>query len=352
MKEARPGMVSFLGSGEAASTGRRVHEWLFQQLAPPVRAAILETPAGFELNSAYVAGHIADFLRAHLQNYQPQISVIPARRRGAAEGPDNPQVIAPLLKANYIFMGAGSPTYAARHLGGTRAWYTLLARHRLGATLSLASAAAIAMGTHTLPVYEIYKAGEDPHWRPGLDLLGLYGLRLGIVTHWNNTEGGAHMDTSRCYVGKARLDPLLSLLPPETTVVGIDEHTAIIMDLVAGSCSVMGVGGVTLVHGRQEEVYPSGSTFLLQELGPVRWPDPGEGIPPEVWHEALTSHTEEHAEEEETIPEEVASLILSREAARNQRDWATADDLRERLAALGYRVMDNPEGSRWERLRG
>lgn len=350
MTEARPGMVAFLGSGETASTGRRVHERLFQQLAPPVRVAILETPAGFELNSAYVAGRIADFLRAHLQNYHPQVSVIPARRRGATEGPDNPQVIAPLLKANYIFMGAGSPTYAVRHLGGTRAWHTLLARHRLGATLSLASAAAIAMGTHTLPIYEIYKAGEDPHWRPGLDLLGPYGLRLVIVTHWNNTEGGAHLDTNRCYIGKARMDPLLSLLPPDTTVVGIDEHTALIVDLGAGSCSVMGEGGVTLVRDRREEVYPSRSTFPLQELGPVRWPAPGEGIPPEVWHEALTSHTEEHAEEA-TLPEEAASLIQSREAARRQRDWATADDLRERLAALGYRVMDTPEGPRWERLR-
>ena len=54
-----PGVVAFFGSGETAPSGRRVHEALFRRLTPPVRAVILETPAGFELNSAYVAERIA-----------------------------------------------------------------------------------------------------------------------------------------------------------------------------------------------------------------------------------------------------------------------------------------------------
>jgi len=35
----------------------------------------------------------------------------------------------------------------------------------------MASAAALTIGRVTIPVYEIYKAGEAPRWLPGLDLL-------------------------------------------------------------------------------------------------------------------------------------------------------------------------------------
>ena len=344
----RPGIVAFLGSGEAASTGRRVHEWLFTRLAQPVRVAILETPAGFEPNSAYVAERIAEFLRVRLQNYRPRVDVVPARRRGAPDGPDNPAVLTPLLRASYIFMGAGSPTYAARHLAGTRAWHTLVARYQLGATLCFASAGAIAAGAYALPVYEIYKAGEDPHWRPGLDIFGPYGLRLAIVTPWNNAEGGVHLDTSHCFMGKARMKQLLSLLPDDATALGIDEHTGFIMEPSTQSCHVLGEGSVTLVRGGSAKAYPSGSEFPMSELGRVRWPAPGEGVPPEVWRDVIANQQAEADEEPEAMPQEVATLIERREAARRRRDWALADALRDELASLGYRVMDTPDGPQWE----
>lgn len=351
MAEARPGAVALMGSGETSPTGRQIHEGLFRRLTPPVRVAILETPAGFEVNSAHVAGQISEFLQTHLPNYQPQVNVIPARRRGAVEGPDNPLILAPLLMSNYIFMGPGSPSYAVRHLADTLAMHMVVARHRLGATLSFASAAAVAMGRYALPTYEIYKAGEDPHWRPGLDLLGPFGMNLVFITHWNNSEGGAHLDTSRCYMGEARMNYLLSLLPPEVTVLGIDEHTALIMDMVEESCSIMGRGGVTRIYRGRETVYPSGSTFSLHELGDLRWPAPEEGIPPEVWQEVLQNHLKERVAgaEAETLPDEIASLIQWRESARGQKDWATANAIRRCLEAQGYQVMDTPQGPRWKR---
>ena len=69
-----------------------------------------------------------------------------------------------------------------------------------------ASAGAIAIGRYTLPVYEIYKAGHDLHWQDGLDLFGPFGLNLAFVSHWNNGEGGADLDTSHCFMGKERFD--------------------------------------------------------------------------------------------------------------------------------------------------
>ncbi len=43
----------------------------------------------------------------------------------------------------------------------------------------------------------------------------------------------------------------------------------------------------------------------------------------------------------------VAMLLELRARARTARDWASADLIRERLAAAGVEVRDDPEGSRW-----
>ena len=98
-------------------------------------------------------------------------------------------------------------------------------------------------------MYEIYKVGEEPHWVEGLNLLGPYGLELAIVTHWNNTEGGTH-DTRYCYMGEPRLRLLEESLPESATILGIDEHTACIVDLSKGKSVVMGVGQVTITTMR------------------------------------------------------------------------------------------------------
>lgn len=44
------------------------------------------------------------------------------------------------------------------------------------------------------------------------------------------------------------------------------------------------------------------------------------------------------------LPEEVRALVEEREAARNEKDWARADELRDTLRAKGYDVSDTSEG--------
>jgi cyanophycinase-like exopeptidase len=172
--------------------------------------------------------------------------------------------VAALAQADYIFAGPGSPTYAVRQLRDTQTWTAMQARHAAGATLAFASAAAIAMGHWVLPVYEIYKAGADLSWGRGLDLL--WGSELAIMPHWNNAEGGAGLDTTCCFMGAERFAALRALLPPTATVLGIDEHTACILDPAGGTCQVLGAGGVTILQGARETIYPSGSSFPLADL--------------------------------------------------------------------------------------
>jgi cyanophycinase-like exopeptidase len=341
---AQPGTVVLFSSGETSASGQRIYEWLFRRLSPPIRMAVLETPAGFQPNTALVAEKVAGFVRHHLQNYQPQVTVVPARQRGTTFSPDDPDIVAPLLRADVIFMGAGSPTYAVRQLQDSLAWHTLLTRHRLGAALMLASAAAIAASVQCLPVYEIYKVGADLHWFPGLDLFGPYGLSLCLVSHWNNTEGGAELDTSRGFVGRARFEQLRAMLLPEVTVVGLDEHTALAMDLAAQTCRVMGRGGVCLCNSGAERRFEHGQSFPLTALGAFRIPSLQEGIPSAVWQRVRTAEAEARDAAAPEPPAEVLALARQREAARARGDWAAADDLRKRIVALGWQIRDTGAG--------
>ena len=341
-----PGIVMLFGSGEIAPSARRVYDWLFQRLPSPVQVAVLETPAGFQPNCAAVAGKVVAFLRQHVHGEPSSVFSLPARRLGTPLSPNDPTLLAPLLRVSAVFLGPGSPTYAARQLHNTLAWHLVLARHRLGAAIILASAGTFAASRCALPVYEIYKVGEDLHWVDGLDFFAPFGLSLALIPHWNNTEGGAELDTSHGFIGRERFERLLEMLPPDITVVGIDEHTAMVADLDGGTFRVMGRGGVTVLRAGQEAVYARGHLFSLGELGRFHRPTAHEGIPPEVWERVLTAQAE--IEAPPPVPEDVQALVDQREVARGRRDWAQADALRGRIAARGWQVSDTPAGPRLE----
>jgi hypothetical protein len=204
-----PGRIALFGSGETSPRLRKVYKYLLDRLPSSPKVALLETPAGFELNSGRVIGRVGEYLNLHLQNFEPQVEIIPARSRGSYYSPNNAKILDPLMKADFIFMGPGSPTYAVRQLQDSLAWQIIMARHCLGGTIALASAATVAVSSLALPVYEIFKVGEDLHWKEGLDFFGLYGLPLVFIPHWNNNDGGEGLDTSRCFMGVSRFNRLL-----------------------------------------------------------------------------------------------------------------------------------------------
>lgn len=337
------GQIAFLGSGETSRAGGTIFEMLARALPQPVRIALLETPAGFELNSHQVAGRVADFLKTRLQNYTPVIDVIPARKRGTSFSPDDPAILKPLLYANFIFMGPGSPTYAIRQLQGSLAWDLIRARHRMGATLAFASSATIAVGAWGLPVYEVYKVGQDIHSVPGLNLFKDFGAMVSFIPHWNNAEGGDDVDTSRCFVGRERFDIWCNSLPSENTTVGLDEHTGLIVDFESGQCEVSGVSSVSLVHDCEAKMYPAGARFPLGQLGIAEISELSEeGISQQAWD--LVNNAPE-LEEDQPSPE-VLALVDQRKQARATKQWAESDRLREQIAALGWTVQDTKDGQK------
>jgi len=413
-----PGTVTLMGSGELTRPMSKVHRRVASAIRGRGRAAILDTPAGFELN----ADEIAERACAYVTEYVGlPCSVASFKSSESATRREIDSALRKLKRADYIFAGPGSPTYAVRNWRNTRVFDLVARRIHEGAHLVLASAAAIAVGRYTLPVYEIYKVGEEPHWVEGLDLMAPYGLELAIVSHWNNAEGGT-FDTRYCYMGQPRFDLLERLLPGSTAVLGIDEYTACIMDLGAGECRVMGAGEVTVRRAGQESKFEAGTSFGLDLLRGASVPGEALAEPapsPDANlaaigkpREALLRHVvgvEEHLATAASRSEDLSDLagdaydlaratdeareagvddtvlsqaraamrrlliawadrlaptsgealadiapfvdllIALRSGARDVKNWALADEIRDRLSELGIILEDSPSGTTWRK---
>lgn len=47
--------------------------------------------------------------------------------------------------------------------------------------------------------------------------------------------------------------------------------------------------------------------------------------------------------------EEIEELVSKRDEARNNKDWATSDQIRDQLKEMGIAIQDTPQGTRWTR---
>jgi hypothetical protein len=242
-----------------------VHKELMARVGHPrLNAILLDTPFGFQPNADELAARIVSYFLDHVGR---QITVASFRHSGQATALELEQFLARITEANYVFAGPGSPTYALRHWGETGVRERLLGKIAGGGCVAFASAAAIGLGAYALPVYEIYKVGEDPSWVAGLDVLGQLGIRCAVIPHYNNREGGSH-DTRFCYMGEDRLRRLEAMLPEDLLILGVDEYTACIIDVEAQSVTVRGRGGVTVRRSGKEKHWTK-TAFSLSELQDV-----------------------------------------------------------------------------------
>ena len=259
-----PRILTIMGSGETAPTMVSTHRSLVSRLPRPVSATVIDTPYGFQENASELAERAVKYFSTSVT-----IDIEVAGLLRLVGDDVDPVGIERGLRrvadADYVFAGPGSPTYALRQWTGSPVHAILADKLRDGGIVTFASAAALTLGSHTVPVYEIYKVGEEPRWEKGLDLLGDIGIKAAVIPHFDNAEGGHH-DTRFCYLGEGRLAMLESMLPEDHFVLGIDEHTALVMDIDAGSASVTGNGTVTIRTRTSSRVFPSGTTIELSLL--------------------------------------------------------------------------------------
>ena len=257
-----PRILVIMGSGETAPTMVPTHRMISRLLPSPARATLLDTPYGFQENAPELATKAVEYFNTSINmklDVAGLTSIIDADALKVERGL---QLVA---DAHYVFAGPGSPTYALRQWSGSPLAGLLLKKLRDGGVVTFASAAALTLGKFTLPVYEIYKAGADPYWLEGLNILGDIGIHAVVIPHYNNAEGGHH-DTRFCYMGERRLAAMERELAEEIFVLGIDEHTGLVLDLDANTATVVGKGVVSLrLRGTTTEI-ASGEVFSIDRL--------------------------------------------------------------------------------------
>ncbi|HSO03252.1 MAG TPA: hypothetical protein VLQ92_02135 [Candidatus Limnocylindrales bacterium] len=380
-----------MGSGETTTGMLGVHREVFSGLPDPTDARLMDSPFAFQENADELVEKINQYFTESLGHPLRRVT-LPA----SADALTVERALADIRAADWVFAGPGSPSYARRCWEGTGVPEVLagvVAPGRSG-SLVFASAAVVTLGDWALPVYEIYKVGEDPRWEPGIGLMSrILGWRCAVIPHYDNREGGTH-DTRFCYVGGRRLGQIEADLG-DGFILGVDEHTALVLDLDERTAWVAGRSAVTVRVAGVEDVVPNGARLPIAELedriaalgagaavgraaessGDA---EGAAGPDPHANHEAdpdsadlarviLAALPDSAASERAAVvalvhQAEAASATHDRELAgravqalvdlrsdsRAAGDWAASDRLRDVLAGVGVEVRDSREGSTWQ----
>lgn len=377
-----------MGSGETSPTMVTPHQRIVAAIGDEVAPfVLLDTPFGFQENADELVLRLTEYFS---KSVGVQTTHAQVRTTSESAG-DLARATAHIREARWVFAGPGSPSYALhvwRELG--------IAQHLSevpqNGVLVMSSAAALTVGTHTIPVYEIYKVGQEPHWLTGMNILGQYtGLQAAVIPHFDNAEGGTH-DTRYCYMGERRLRILESQLPEDVFILGVDEHTGATFDIQSRQVHVFGRGGMTVRRGEQEWTLESGQSASFDEVAQ-------HGGVPRVLHnidspivlnadardvenllesgdvlsavDALLALDELNRDVEtratvhalisrlghlaasprvdikEIVGPYIDVLLQARQAARSQGHWVEADSIRDNLQALKVTIQDSSEGSTW-----
>jgi uncharacterized protein YqgV (UPF0045/DUF77 family) len=375
-----------MGSGETSPTMVTPHQKILANVPAGAQSSVfLDTPFGFQENADDLSARIFDYFKNSVGRDTQLVSM----RTETEPEVTIARAVAAIKQAQWLFAGPGSPTYALKTWQNTG-----LANHvsdvLTRGSVVFASAAALTLGSHTVPVYEIYKVGQQPFWLSGLNVLETHtGLKAAVIPHFDNTEGANH-DTRFCYLGETRLAMLETHLPADTFVLGVDEHTGVSFDLDEKTATVFGRGVLTLRKGATNQIFASGSVLTWDEISAavsvdrVIQVEPNnessiaqviamldEGNVVSAVGDLLELDTEErdaslrreiHAvisklgdlaatpkvDLVQILSPFVEMLLQLRQSARSDGRWADADIIRDALLAQNIAIKDSVQATTWE----
>lgn len=360
------GVLALLGSGETAPGMTKVHREIFARL-PKITAVNLDTAYGFQLNVPQMSEKLEEYFNTSLHVAVKTLHFASYEKSSELERTIFKQEV---QGANYVFAGPGSPTYALKQWFPLQFGDDLLNVLGNDGTLCFASAAALTLGAFTAPIYEVYKVGiEGPSWREGLNVLGRLGLNCAVIPHYDNSEGGNY-DTRFCYLGEPRLLELERQLPDGVAILGVDEHTAAILDFDQDTLTVRGRSNAYWRLNGESRMLANDSTTSLDELRTLprapstRSTAPNLVAPPTNPLELADTVTRGGEEGLEALAQLVRladtggtgfidpsllieGVLAARVSARVGGQYALADQIRDALVKAGIEVKDGPDGTSW-----
>jgi cyanophycinase len=148
---------------------------------------------------------------------------------------NDPSIAASIRASRLIYLPGGFPRYLGETLANSACWRAALEAYKEGAVIAGSSAGAMVLCEHYYDPYE-------KKLLRGLDLIH----NSCALPHHNN-------------FGKLWAKQLIPLLP-NVTLIGIDEHTAMVNNN-DGAWRVYGVGKITLYRSGQIHTHAQGERF-------------------------------------------------------------------------------------------
>jgi cyanophycinase len=234
-----PGTLALVGSGEFLDVVRPIDAALLERVGGAARARVVVIPTAAAPDGPEVVARWVELGIAHFSRLGAAVEAVPITTRTHA---DDPQMIAPIVAANFVYFSGGKPGLLLRTLIGTNAWAAVQAVYERGGVLAGCSAGAMILGSHLI----------QPRLRFGwpwvfVEAFGLVPSSI-IVPHYD--------------AGATRLGGLLARgLPPGLTLIGVDEQTALVSDDTGWQ--VLGRAGVELRRRGWRHVYRGGERFEI-----------------------------------------------------------------------------------------
>jgi hypothetical protein len=359
------GVLAILGSGETAPGMTKIHREILKTVAPQ-NAVNVDTAYGFQLNVPQMSEKLEQYFDKSLHLKLTTLH-FPSYER--ASELDRTLFKQQVRRADYVFAGPGSPTYALAQWAPLHFEEDLLSVLGKGGAMCFASAASLTLGAYTAPIYEVYKVGDPaPTWRQGLNLLESLGLRCVVIPHFDNNEGGNY-DTRFCYLGEPRLVALEEQLPDDVATLGVDEHTAAIIDVTQDTITIRGRSHAYWRHHGSQKILANGTTTPLGALRTsALTPRPTRVVaessvargPTELARIAAAGGDEATSALAQLVQLAatggegyvdpaalIEGILKARVNARSNGQYQLADELREVLIAAGFEVRDEPAGTTW-----
>lgn len=256
MSEHTPGPLALVGSGEYTPAMNEIDRLLIEHLGGPqhVTVAVIPTASGLEpgMPESWNRRGVAHFRALGVEALDVRI----VNRDDAL----SEHHAAMLRRANFFYFSGGNPQYITETLRDTPAWHAVVERHRSGAVLAGCSAGAMMLGGSTISVRQMINGGK-PAWVPALNL-----------EHWIATL--PHFDRMASMITADIARAIVTSAPAGTTVVGVDEDTALVR--LPARWQVLGRQGVTVFDSSGHATrYAAGDPVPLPHV--AQSPDLGGG---------------------------------------------------------------------------
>jgi cyanophycinase len=210
MQRIQPGALALVGSGEYLPQMEATDRFLLGTLGGPAAARVVVIPTASALELG-MPEHWNTMGVAHFRALGAQATPVMLLTRDDAH---DQQVLAELRGADMYYFSGGNPEHVIEMLRDTPAWQIIRAGYAAGAVLAGCSAGAMMLGGYTLSVRAVMR-GQPPRWLPAL------GVAPGIVLM-------PHFDRVADFASAEMFRAILAAAPPSTTLVGVDEDTALV----------------------------------------------------------------------------------------------------------------------------